>query len=288
MLRSALSQNDVKKSKNKMTNPKTEVVLIDTHCHLDMEAYGNDLEDVLARAKECGVHHVVTIGIDLPSSRKAVQLAKSYSSISATVGVHPHDVDNVKTTTYQSIGDLVEQNRQHIVGYGEIGLDYVKKYSAIENQQKHFRAQLALATELNLPVIIHDREAHDDTLQIIKDVGLPKAGGIMHCFSGDIPFARRVLELGLLLSIPGVVTFKNAKSLQEVTEWAPIESLLVETDGPFLSPHPKRGKRNEPAYVAHTARYAAKLRHMSFEEFACQTTKNSRRIFNLPIPLPGQ
>ncbi|WP_163339690.1 TatD family hydrolase [Desulfopila sp. IMCC35008] len=271
-----------------MNIPKPEVVLIDTHCHLDMEAYGSDLDEVLDRAKKCGVQHVVTIGIDLPSSHNAIQLAKSYQSISAAVGVHPHDVDNIKETTYQEIGDLVEQNRQYIVGYGEIGLDYIKNYSTIENQQKHFRTQLALARELNLPVIIHDREAHDDILHIIKDVGLPEAGGIMHCFSGDKIFAQKVLKLGLLLSIPGVVTFKNAKSLQEVTKWAPIDALLVETDGPFLSPHPKRGKRNEPAHVAYTARYAAELRNMSFEEFARRTTQNSCRIFNLPIPQPDK
>lgn len=271
-----------------MDTPQTEAVLIDTHCHLDMDAYKSDLDDVLNRAKESGVHHIVTIGIDLASSRKAINLAKKYSGISATVGVHPHDVDNISEKTYPAICDLIEQNRNHIVGYGEIGLDYVKNYSSIDNQQKHFKTQLSLARELNLPVIIHDREAHDDTLKILKDIGLPEAGGIMHCFSGDIEFARKVLGLGLLLSIPGVVTFKNAKSLQEVTRWAPIESLLVETDGPFLSPHPKRGKRNEPAHVAYTARYAAELREISLEEFACRTTENSCRIFNIPIPLPGQ
>lgn len=271
-----------------MQTPPQNAVLIDTHCHLDMEAYRNDLEDVLHRAREQGVHHVVSIGIDVSSSRNAINLAKKYSNLSATVGVHPHDVDNTNDKTYQVIGDLIEQNRQHVVGYGEVGLDYVKNYSAVENQKKHFRSQLALAGELNLPVIIHDREAHDDTLQIIKDVGLPKAGGIMHCFSGDIDFARKVLRLGLLLSIPGVVTFKNATSLQEVTRWAPIDSLLVETDGPFLSPHPKRGKRNEPAYVAYTARYAAELRNISFEEFASRTTENSCRIFKLSLPIPEQ
>jgi TatD DNase family protein len=268
-----------------MDTSQTEVVLIDTHCHLDMDAYKSDLDDVLIRAKKCGVHHVVTIGIDLPSSRIAVELAKKYTCISATVGVHPHDVNNITKKTYQEICDLIEGNREYIVGYGEIGLDYVKKYSSIEKQLTHFKSQLTLAKEINLPVVIHDREAHDDTLKILQEIGLPEAGGVMHCFSGNINFARKVLDLGLAISIPGVVTFKNAQSLQEVARWIPINSLLIETDGPFLCPHPKRGKRNEPAYVSYTASCIAKLRDMNLHDLARQTTENICRIFNLPQPL---
>lgn len=260
------------------------VSLIDTHCHLDMDAYAKDLEDVLARAKKYRVNHIITIGIDLASSRKAIQLAMKYPGISATVGVHPHDVDQSNKYTYDSLAALAERHRDQVVGYGEIGLDYVKKYADPVNQKEHFANQLALARELRLPVIVHDREAHEDTLKILKDSGPLNFGGVMHCFSGDAEFARKVIDLGFYVSIPGVVTFKNGRELQDVAKIVPLNSLLVETDGPFLSPHPMRGKRNEPTHVIYTADCIARLRGISLDEVARTTTENACTLFNLETP----
>lgn len=261
--------------------------LIDTHCHLDMDAYDEDFNDVLQRAQSSRVHHIITIGIDITSSQKAIDLATKHKNISATVGIHPHDVDSISKATYDTLEELVTNNKEQIVGYGEIGLDYVKKYSLAENQRHHFANQLALAKNLNLPVVIHDREAHEDTLRIIKASGENRSGGVMHCFSGDMELARAVLDLGFFISIPGVVTFKNAKSLQEVARNIPLERMLVETDGPFLSPHPLRGKRNEPVNVLYTADFIAQLRRISLEEVAKQTTINARKLFKLPVKEGG-
>ena len=275
-------EKELKKKHLEPPRLSEHVSLIDSHCHLDMDGYKKDLDDVLSRALAANVHHVITIGIDLKSSKKAVELARRYPFISATVGVHPHDVDNSDAHTYEALAGLVAKEREHIVAYGEIGLDYVKQYSEIENQKIHFRSQLEMAKELALPVIIHDREAHADTIRILKESGI-QTGGIMHCFSGDMEFAKQVLDLGLLISIPGVVTFKNAVSIQDVAKNVPLDALLVETDGPFLSPHPFRGKRNEPAYVAYTADYIAKLRGISLDEFAAATTRNCCRLFDINI-----
>jgi TatD DNase family protein len=244
-----------------------------------MEAYKDDLEELLQRAKQNRVNHIVTIGIDLQSSLHAAELAASHNDISATVGIHPHDVDSVTTDTYDKLGEIAGKYSKHIVGYGEIGLDYVKEYSSVDNQRRHFANQLALAKDLRLPVIIHDREAHDDTLRILQQAGATESGGVMHCFSGDCLLAEKVLDLGFYISIPGVVTFKNALDLQEVARMIPLERMLIETDGPFLSPHPLRGKRNEPVNVLFTADCIARLRDISLDEVARQTTANAEELF---------
>ncbi|WP_228721374.1 TatD family hydrolase [Desulfosediminicola ganghwensis] len=277
-------------SKRKIIFPELSsgVKLIDTHCHLDMDAYQEDFDEVLARAEQHGIGHIITIGIDLQSSIRATELAAAHQNISATIGIHPHDVDNVTDKTYLALGDLVEKQREHIVGYGEIGLDYVKEYSAADNQRRHFARQLSFARELGLPIVIHDREAHQDTLKLLKESGATENGGIMHCFSGDIGLAREVIDLGLHISLPGVVTFKNATELQHVAREIPLESLLVETDGPFLSPHPLRGKRNEPGNVIFTAACIAELRGMDLDDIARQTTRNAIRVFQLNLPTTGK
>lgn len=267
---------------NTLPSLSSGVSLIDTHCHLDMAAYSEDLEDVLRRAARHHVHHIITIGIDIESSQGAIALAGKYANISATIGIHPHDVDRITAATYDILGELADNHRQKIVGYGEIGLDYVKEYSSADNQRRHFADQLILARDLHLPVVIHDREAHEDTLRILKETGAGANGGVMHCFSGDCEFAKRVLDLGFYISIPGVVTFKNAVALQEVARTIPLESMLVETDGPFLSPHPLRGKRNEPVNVVYTADFIAGLRNIALDEVAARTTANARALFQLP------
>lgn len=219
----------------------SDISLVDTHCHLDMDAYQKDLVEVLTRAEGNGVRQVITIGIDLQSSEQAIRLALTYPALFATVGVHPHDVDNITNQTYSALTELIENNRECIVGYGEIGLDYVKKYSLIKNQKDHFRRQIEIAKNFNLPVIIHDREAHDDTLSILSETGLPQAGGVMHCFSGDIDLARKVLDLGMYISIPGVVTFKNAQPLQEVARTIPWNRFLLKPMDLFSALIPKEG-----------------------------------------------
>jgi TatD DNase family protein len=257
------------------------ISLVDTHCHLDMDAYQVDFEETLTRARNNGIHHIITIGIDIPSSQKAVDISSRYSFISATVGIHPHDVGSITPSTYTQLAELVDMRREHIVGFGEIGLDYAKKYADADTQKKHFANQLALAADLALPVIIHDRDAHEDILHTLRNSRVRENGGVMHCFSGDYRFAQDILDLGLHISISGVVTFKNAAQLQEVARTIPIESLLLETDGPFLAPQPFRGKRNEPAYILNIAEYIARLRNIRIAELAQYTTHNARALFGL-------
>ena len=273
------------KKKQKMPLPQLdpEYSLIDTHCHLDMGASQEDLRDILNKAYSSGVRTIVTIGIDVTSSQEAVRLAKKYRMVKATVGIHPHDVGNIDTRDLNEIQTLIDQNRQHIVGYGEIGLDYVKNYSEPDSQRHYFKLQLEIAREHKLPVIIHDREAHDDILRITKECAPYPNGGIMHCFSGNMEFAKEILDLGLLISIPGIVTFKNATDLQDVVKKIPLDSILLETDGPFLAPMPFRGKRNEPAYLLYTLTEVAILRNSSIEEIAQATTDNACRLFNINI-----
>lgn len=252
---------------------------IDTHCHLDMMAYSSDLDTVLKNASINHIKQIVTIGIDLPSSKKAVMIATEFSQVSATIGIHPHDVDDLNDNHYTELEELYLHHSQYIVGYGEIGLDYVKQHSDPNNQRKHFARQLDLAHSLKLPVIVHNRDANDDTLKILREAKRLDYGGIMHCFSGDIDFAHQVLDLGMLISIPGIVTFKNAHVLQEVARKIPLTSMVLETDGPFLAPHPYRGKRNEPSYLLHTARKIAELREIDIEHLGSQTTANAVNIF---------
>lgn len=265
---------------------KEDASLVDTHCHLDMDDYTPDLDDVLNRARQQRVDRVITIGIDLESSKKAIALARKYPGISASVGVHPHNLPADTGSGYADILGLVRENRDVIVGYGEIGLDYVKNYHPQELQRQHFRLQLDMARAAALPVIIHDREAHDDILRILDENGPLPAGGVMHCFSGDYRLASTLIDRGLHISIPGVITFKNAASLQEVAKKVPLSSLLLETDGPFLAPHPWRGKRNEPSYVLYTAARVAELRGISLSSLARATSENAAALFNLNSPRP--
>ncbi|PID76137.1 MAG: hydrolase TatD [Deltaproteobacteria bacterium] len=221
------------------------------------------------------------MGIDLPSSEKAVELACSHPQIFAAIGVHPHDVENIDNKSYSFLRKLYASAPQRIKAYGEIGLDYFKNYSPHSVQRKEFAAQLELARELQLPVIIHNRDADNDCYDILKSFPL-RQGAIMHCFGSDYSFAKKVLELGLYISFSGVVTFKNAADLHTVAANIPLDRMLVETDGPFLAPVPFRGKRNEPAHTRHTAARIAELRGISIEEVASATTRNAKKIFTLP------
>lgn len=253
------------------------LALVDTHCHLDFPDYRDDLPAVLARAREAGVSRIVTVGIDLATSRAAVELAAHDPALFATAGVHPHHVRELTAGDYALLRELAGHPR--VVAYGEIGLDYVKEYSPPAMQREHFLRQVALAGELALPLVIHDREAHADTLAILREALPLSAGGVLHCFSGDAAFAEEVLGLGFYISIPGVVTFPKAGVMQEAVRQVPLDRLLLETDGPFLAPVPRRGKRNEPALMLHTARKVAELKGVSLAEVARATTANAERLF---------
>lgn len=236
---------------------------------------------MLARANEANIQNIITIGIDLASSEHAVELARRYSHIFATIGVHPHDVENMTQETYQSLENLYAGASRQVKAFGEIGLDYYKNYSGQDVQREHFTRQLELAQQLKLPVIIHNREADNDCWNILQNFPLNE-GGIMHCFGSDYAFAQKVLELGMYISLSGVVTFKNAEKLHEVAAKIPLDRMLVETDGPFLAPVPFRGKRNEPAHVRYTVAKIAELRGISIETVAEATTTNAKTFFKLP------
>lgn len=269
------------KKKEKIPFPELAegTILVDTHCHLDMAAYNKDLVDVVTRAETAGVKKIITIGIDLKSSYEAVKLANRFECVHAAVGVHPHDSKHFSTDVGDQLIKLSQ--KKEVVAYGEIGLDFVKKYSSKETQLKVFAQQVELGKEINLPLIIHDREAHDSIYQILKDNGPFDSGGVIHCFSGDANDARRFIDLGFYISIPGVVTFNKAEVLHEAVRHIPLTSLLIETDGPFLAPVPRRGKRNEPSYALYTAKRVADLKKVSLDELATQTTMNASKLFGI-------
>lgn len=271
-----------KKNRRQVATLDQDVYIIDTHCHLDMQRYACDLDSVLDRAAHHNISTIVTIGIDKTSSEKAVQLAEQHESIYATVGIHPHDVADIDSHTLDFIGQLAVDNSSSVVGFGEIGLDYMKKYSTPDIQRKQFYNQLSLAKELNLPVIIHDRDAHEDTLKILQQAAPFDFGGVLHCFSGTYEFAKQIIDFGLHISIPGIVTFTKSSNLQHVASKIPLSSMLLETDGPFLAPEPWRGKRNEPFYILYTAEKIANLRNIDINELARQTTLNAQSLFRLP------
>jgi len=261
--------------------PSSTTQLIDTHCHLDMDAYSDDLKEVIVSAAQSGVNHIIAVGIDYPSSIQAVKISNRFQGISAAVGIHPHNVSAANEQIYTQLIDLANSADSNVVGYGEIGLDYAGNHAPKELQNKEFAYQLGLAKDLKLPVIIHDRDAHDDTLRLLREASPFPAGGVMHCFSGDRNLADRVLALGFYISIPGIVTFKNAKILQQVARHIPMERMVLETDGPFLAPVPWRGKRNKPEYIIYTAQKIADLRHMPLTEVADRTYNNARTLFRL-------
>ncbi|MDA8422052.1 MAG: YchF/TatD family DNA exonuclease [Nitrospiraceae bacterium] len=262
-------------------------MLIDTHAHLEMREFNDDREDVIKRAREAGVEYIITIGTTIESSRDAVLLADKYDFIYAAIGIHPHEVRDILHPAYEIIRHFAQHKK--VVAYGEIGLDYHYEHSSRTDQKRKFRDMLREARELELPVIIHDRDAHEDTMQILSEEWSPDLGGVMHCFSGDLAMAERLIEMGFSLSIAGPVTFPKAEALREVVRQIPIEHLLIETDSPYLAPQPVRGKRNEPAFVRHTAEAIAKIKGLSFDDVARITSFNAMQLFGIgTIPERGQ
>jgi len=253
--------------------------LVDTHAHLHFPEFAGDLEAVLERARAAGVRCMVTIGTDVESSRAAVALAGREPDVWAAVGIHPHAASLADEARLAEIERLAAAPR--VVAIGETGLDFFRLLSPRDAQELAFRAQLALARRLRKPVLVHCRDAHEETLAILAEVPVGEAGGIMHCFSGDTAIARRCLDLGLLISLAGPVTYPKARALPEVAKVVPADRLVVETDCPFLPPQPYRGKRNEPAYLAVTAARVAELRAEPLEELASRMSENARTLLRL-------
>ena len=255
-------------------------MLIDTHVHLDDTRFNEDREAVIARAQEAGVEAFVTIGCDLATSQAAVTLADQHPSVYASIGVHPHEVKHISDGWYDEFRRLAQS--RNVVAYGEIGLDYHYNHSSPKEQRERFREQIQLARELALPVIIHTREAQEDTVKILREERASDIGGVLHCFSGDAWLAKDALDLGFYLSFSGIVTFQNATALREIAKTVPMDRLLVETDCPYLAPIPYRGKRNEPAYVAHVAKQLADIHPaLTLEDIARNTTRNAKRLFKI-------
>jgi TatD DNase family protein len=268
------------------------VVLVDTHCHLDFEAYDGDREDVLAQARQTGVERILNPGIDLSTSRKAVELAENYNPVYAAVGVHPNDANTFTSSTLEELREIAAPGGKmyhKVAAWGEIGLDYYRDRASRPLQQRVFREQLAAAAELGLPVVIHNRDASADLLPILKEwvAGLVQEGsplaerpGVLHSFAGDLETAQAAIRLNFYIGITGPVTFKNARDLQDVVAALPVSRLLIETDGPFLTPHPHRGQRNQPSFVRYTAEKIASIHNLSLRFVAEKTSDNARKLFN--------
>ncbi len=256
--------------------------LIDSHAHLNFPAFRDDLDDVLKRAREAQVKRIINIGAGMggmAGNAKALGLARSHPHIFATVGFHPHEAKDWKSAHSDELLELAKDG--NVVAVGEIGLDFYKLHSPKDAQIKAFNDQLDVARRAGKPVVIHDREAHGEMMEILRRQGAPH-GGVMHCYSGSLEMARELIEMGFYISIPGTVTYKNARVLPEVVKALPLERILIETDCPFLTPEPFRGKRNEPAYVRYVAEKVAKIRGIPFEEAARAATGNTEKIFGLP------
>lgn len=254
--------------------------IIDTHCHIYYDDFQTDWQQMLERAEAAGVKGMIVIGADAVSSQQAVEIAAKNPSMFCAVGIHPHDAEGIDESTIMALEELARTTPK-CVAIGEIGLDFYRNHSPREEQERVFRRFLQMAKELDKPVVIHDRDAHAETLALIKEVGVTR--GVMHCFSGDLEFARQCLDQGLYLSITGTVTYPSNEQLREVVRNVPLERLLLETDCPYLSPVPHRGKRNEPAYTRITAEKVAELRGLTVEDIGRITTMNAGRLFGIPL-----
>jgi TatD DNase family protein len=252
-------------------------MLIDTHCHLDFPEFDSDREDVIRRCRENGIEALINIGSSVEGSRRSVELAGKHDAIYATVGIHPHEADGFDDKAFSAIKDFAGQPK--VVAIGEIGLDYYKNYSSKSNQRKMFIALVRLAKDLDLPLVIHNRQAPDEVLGVLKEEAPLR--GVVHCFSEDKNFLQECLNIGFYISFTCNITYKKADNLRELVRQVPLERLLLETDAPFLPPQEFRGRRNEPLHVRELARKISDLRNIAPEEVAAVTTGNARKLFNL-------
>ncbi len=253
-------------------------MLIDTHAHLTMPEF-SDLPQTLARARDAGIEMIINASFDEESSQKSVELAEKHKNIYASVGVHPHHADRVSEDLIEVIGGLCSGKKT--VAIGETGLDYFENPVPKEIQKKAFAMHIGLAIEKGLPLILHGRDADADMLEVLKKEGRDLVKAVFHCFSGDPAYAKQVLDAGFMMSFTGVITFKNAHSVRETVKYVPIDSIMIETDCPYLAPQLMRGKRNEPSYIVHTAEKIAELKHLSFDEVAEKTSANAVNFFSL-------
>ncbi|MGY4691897.1 TatD family hydrolase [Salibacterium sp. K-3] len=254
-------------------------MLFDTHVHLNIEDFQDDLQDTIERAKDAGVEKMNVVGFDHETIKKAMDLIETYDFMYASIGWHPVDAVDMTERDLEWIEELSAHPK--VVAIGETGLDYHWDKSPADVQKEAFRKQIALAKKVNLPLVIHDREAHQDIVDVLREENAAETGGIMHCFGGDLDIARQALDMNFHISFGGPVTFKNAQLPKDVAKEIPMERLLVETDCPFLAPHPNRGKRNEPAYVKLVAEKIAELKGMTLKELAEQTTENAEKLFRI-------
>ena len=259
-------------------------MIVDSHCHIDGEQFDDDRYDVVRRAKEAGVALMLNVGTGDPHSdvfKRAVEIAEKYDNVYCAVGVHPHDAKLYDDAAERHLLELIGSSKK-LIAWGEIGLDFYYDHSPRDVQIAVFRRQIRKARELGLPIIIHSRDADDETVEILTEECTGDfRGGIMHCFGGTPEMVEKLIDIGFLISFAGNVTFKKADNLRESARIVPLDKLLIETDCPFLTPVPMRGKRNEPAFVAHTARFLAEFKAVSFDELAATTTENFKRFFKL-------
>ncbi len=252
--------------------------IIDSHCHLDYEPMSLDIDGVLARAKGNNVKAFLTIGTTLSNIDTVTQIAEKHSNVFASVGVHPHEADSV--TKEVNLEALLKESAKNpkVVAFGETGLDYYYKNSPVDMQKNAFRNHIQAATDCDIPLVVHTREAEQDTITLLKEY--KGCRGVIHCFSGSPWLRDQALELGFYISVPGIVTFKKAEELRDTIKGVPLDRLLLETDSPFLAPEPYRGKPNEPSFIVKTAEKLALLKEVSYDAICSQTTDNFLKLFN--------
>ena len=252
-------------------------MLIDTHCHLDFPDFDADRTEVIQKARQGDVGCIINIGSSLRGSQAGVELSRQYNFIYSTVGIHPHQADSVNSKIQTELAELAKKDK--VVAIGEIGLDYYKNYSEIKNQKSLFVSLVKLAKDQGLPLVIHNRQAQDDTLKILREAMPVRA--VVHCFSGNESFLTECLELGFFISYTCNITYKKAEALRNMVRITPLDRLFLETDAPFLPPEGFRGKRNEPLFVKYLAQEIAKIKQVNLEEVAKVTTENAKKFFNI-------
>lgn len=253
-------------------------MLVDSHCHLDFPDFAEDFDGVLTRAAEAGVGHMLTICTHITKFDQVLALAETHERITCTVGIHPHEAGSEPATDAATL--LEKAKHPKVVGFGETGLDYFYDHSPRDEQRRSFRAHIQAAREMQIPIIIHTRNADEDMAAILEEeVGQGAFPGLIHCFSSGPELAEKAVELGFYISLSGILTFKKSQELREIAARVPLDRLLVETDAPYLAPVPKRGKRNEPSFVGHTAKVLAEIKGISMKEVEETTTANFFRLF---------
>ncbi|GMQ61275.1 TatD family hydrolase [Vallitalea maricola] len=254
-------------------------MIFESHAHYDDEKFDIDRDDLLERLPNEGVEYIINVAANIDSAYKCVELAKKYDYIYAAVGVHPDDVENMKKEDLKTIKELSAYDK--VVAVGEIGLDYYYENSSKELQKFWFREQIETAKELQLPIIVHSRDAAIDTMDIIKSTDAKQIGGVIHCYSGSSELAREYVKMGFYIGVGGVVTFKNANKLKEVVKEISIDNILIETDSPYLAPVPNRGKRNDSSNLKYVIQQIAELKNMSYEEVLKSTYENAKKLFRI-------